>query len=206
MQWRLLRPVWRYPWHRATWVTRLADHVIFRSGFSLGGVVVCTVSSACFHIKSMWNLKIWASESSETPYSVTFSYMIATRRSIPVVILLVFIILKPINSCSHARALDISSFSKSTMYLSSDATQRETFKEKSYAWRTQNHRQTHRPWREKLDAATVDVTSNLDEYKQAPNASKLRQQRESLRTLHAFEILKSETVPQVNSLFHHLFS
>ena len=52
----------------------------------------------------------------KTPYSVAFSHMVTSRRIIPVVIFLVFIILQPDNSCSHARALDISSFFELTAY------------------------------------------------------------------------------------------
>ena len=67
--------------------------------------------SAC--VLSLLNVK-----SSETPYSVAFPYMVTSRRIIPVVvILLVFIILHPVNSSAHARALDISSSFESTTYL-----------------------------------------------------------------------------------------
>ena len=101
---------------------------------------------------------------------------------IPVMILFVFIIPQPINSCSHASALDISSFLESTTY--------QVMPPKGKLSRKKATREGHKTTvkriayevNEQLEAATVDVTCNLDKYKQAPNVSKLRQQRESLRT------------------------
>ena len=120
-------------------------------------------------------------KSSETPYSVAFPYMVTSSRIIPVVvILLVFIILHPVNSSAHARALDISSSFESTTYL--------VMPPKGKLSRKRATREGHRTTvkriayevNEQLDTATVDV---LDEYKQAPalHVSKLRQKRESLR-------------------------
>ena len=124
--------------------------------------------------------------------------MIATRRIIPVVILLVFIILQLINPCSHARALDISSFFESTTY--------QVMPPKGKLSRTKASREGHRTTvkrivhevNEQLDDATLDV--NLDEYKQAPtlHVSKLHQQRESLRTkLGTLKVLVQEILSNV---------
>ena len=114
------------------------------------------------------------------------------------VILLVLIILEPVNSCSHARALDISSFFDSTTY--------QVMPPKGKLSRKRVTREGHRTTvkriayevNEQLDAATVDV--NLDEYKQAPtlHVSKLRQERESLRAkLGTLKVLDEEILSNV---------
>ena len=152
----------------------------------------------CVDIKSMWNLKIWAYESSETPYSITFSYMVTSSRIILVVILLVFIILQPINSCSHAHALDISSFFELTTYQVVPPKGKHPRKKATHEWHRTTIKSIAHEVKEQLDAATVDVTSNLDEYKQVPNVSKLHQQRESLRTkLGTLNVLDGEILSNV---------
>ena len=97
------------------------------------------------------------------------------------VILLVFIILQPINSCSHARALDISSFFESPTYQVMPPKGKLSRKKATREGHRTNVKRIAYEVNEQLEAATVDVTSNLDEYKKAPNVSKLLQQRESLR-------------------------
>ena len=137
-------------------------------------------------------------KSSETPYSVAFPYMVTSSRIVPVVvILLVFIILHPVNSSAHARALDISSSFESTTYL--------VMPPKGKLSRKRATREGHRTTvkriayevNEQLDTATVDV---LDEYKQAPalHVSKLRQKRESLRAkLGTLKALDEEILSNV---------
>ena len=83
-----------------------------------------------------------------------------SSRIIPVVILLVFIILEPVNSCSHAHALDISSFFHSTTF--------QVMPPKGKLSRKRATREGHRTTikcmahevNEQLDAPTVD--GNLD--------------------------------------------
>ncbi|XP_068675693.1 uncharacterized protein [Montipora foliosa] len=124
--------------------------------------------------------------------------MVTSNRIIPVVILLVFIILEPVNSCSHARALDISSFFDSSTY--------QVMPPKGKLSRKRVTREGHRTTvkriayevNEQLDAATVDV--NLTEYKQEPtlHVSKLRQERESLRAkLGTLKVLDEEILSNV---------
>ena len=98
-----------------------------------------------------------------------------SSRIISVVILLVFIILQPVNPCSHARALDISSFFESTTYQVMPSKGKRSRKRAT----CEGHRTTVKrivyEVNEQLDAPTVDV--NLNDYKQAPtlHVSKFRQ-------------------------------
>lgn len=106
------------------------------------------------------------------PYSAAFSHMVTLRQIIPVVIFLVFIILQPDSSYSHAHALDISSFFGLTIY------QVDVMPPKG---KLSRKKATHEGHKTTVKHIAYDDHEQLDDLDENKHVSKLRQQRESLR-------------------------